>query len=85
MVAEQFYNVRNLREASILASKTHEDLYGVQAIPQISSDEDEEYNPEEDEEMEVLYQIFFDQFNFQFRSPLQNEKGFRGVKMKRSG
>lgn len=48
-VAEKFYQVRNLRDASILASKTHEDIYGVQPIPQILREEDEEYIPEEDD------------------------------------
>lgn len=51
-MAEQYYQVRNLREASILASKTHEELYGVQSVPQILSEEDEEYIPEEEEILE---------------------------------
>jgi len=51
-VADQYYQVRNLREASILASKTHEDLYGVQSVPQISSEEDEEYIPDKEEILE---------------------------------
>jgi hypothetical protein len=52
-VATQFYNVRNLRDASIIAAKTHEELYGVQTVPQISSEEDEEYLPEE-ENLQVI-------------------------------
>lgn len=51
-IAEEFYQVRNLRDASILASKTHEELYGAQAIPHISDEEDEEYNPTQVEEIE---------------------------------
>lgn len=56
-VADQFYNVRNLRDASIIAAKTHETMYGVQRIPQILEEEDEAYVPEEDdaEEIEVKF------------------------------
>ena len=53
-VAERFYQVRNLSDASILAARTHEQLYGVQAIPQISREEDEEYLPEEEKEIEEI-------------------------------
>lgn len=52
-VAEQYYQVRNLRQASILASKTHEELYGIQSVPQISSEEDEEYLPQEEDQDHV--------------------------------
>lgn len=36
-----------------MASKAHEELYGIQTVPQILSEEDEEYIPEEDEDVEV--------------------------------
>ncbi len=55
-VGERFYQVRNLSDASILAARTHEQLYGIQTIPQISSEEEEEYLPEEEkEEIEVCF------------------------------
>ncbi len=52
-VAERFYQVRNLSDASILAARAHEQLYGVQTIPQILDEEDEPYVPEEDEAEEI--------------------------------
>ncbi len=52
-MADQFYKVRNLRDASILAAQTHEIMYGVQRIPQIHEEEDEPYVPEEDEAEEI--------------------------------
>lgn len=55
-VADKYYQIRNLRDASVIASKSHEELYGVRTIPQIVREEDEEYLPGEDEpEIEVVF------------------------------
>ena len=56
-MAEQFYQIRNLRDASIVAAKSYESMYGIQSIPQIFEESDEAYVPEEDdaEETEVIY------------------------------
>jgi hypothetical protein len=53
-VAEKFYKLKDLSEASSLAIKTHEELYGIQEIPDISSEEDEAYLPHEEKEEEVI-------------------------------
>lgn len=51
-VAEKYYQIKNLREAAVVAATTHESMYGLQDIPNITSEEDEEYVPKDDEEEE---------------------------------
>jgi hypothetical protein len=59
-VAEKYYQMRNLRDAAVVAAETHEDLYGRQDVPNISSEEDGEYLPnpgDENEDEEVCTPI----------------------------
>lgn len=49
-VAEKFYQMKSMEEAAVTAAQTHQNLYGIQAVPDLSSDEDEEYVPEQGEE-----------------------------------
>lgn len=57
--AEKYYRIQCLQESALIAATAHKDMYGVQKVPHLSSEDDAEYVPDEDDP-ELVGQVRWD-------------------------